>query len=104
MTSLSNLVSNLDCKDPQIVKLFTDEYRKILITDVDDRKLNAAKILVDQYIKSQLGENIINYRIYSYKTLQGITVEILIQPENTSIIVQYLLKLTESSTKLFRIR
>lgn len=104
MTALSNLVASLDCSHPQIVSLFTDEYRKLVTKNVDDDKLNAIKILVEEYVKNKLGENIINYRIYSYKTLQGITAEILIQPDNTSVIIQYLLKLTDSGTNLVRIR
>jgi len=104
MTALSNLVASLDCQHPQIVDLFTNEYRRLLIKNIDDKRLNAVKVLVDEYIKSKLKENIINYRVYSYKTLDGITAEILIQPENTSIIIQYLLKLTNSSTSLVRIR
>lgn len=104
MTALSNLVASLDCPHPEIVGLFTDEARKVLIKNVDDKKLETVRILVEGFVKSKLGENIINYRIYSYKTIKGITAEILIQPENTSIIIQYLLKLTEASTELVRIR
>lgn len=104
MTALSNLVANLDCTHPEIVGLFTEEFRKKLTNKVDDKSINIVKVLVENYVKDQLGENIINYKIYSYKTLQGITAEILIQPENTSVIIQYLLKLTEDSTELIRIR
>lgn len=104
MTALSNLVASLDCTHPEIVGLFTDEFRKLLIKKVDDKNINTVKVIVENYVKEQLGENIINYKIYSYKTLQGITAEILIQPENTSVIIQYLLKLTENSTELIRIR
>ena len=104
MTALSNLVASLDCSHPQIVGLFTDDYRRLLINNVDNKRLDAVKILVDEYVKSKLGENIINYRIYSYKTLEGITAEILIQPENSSVIIQYLLNLTPNKTELVRIR
>ena len=104
MSALSNLVASLDCSKPQIVELFTDEYCERLFRHIDDNCLNAVKVLVEDYVKSKLGENIINYRVYSYKTLEGITAEILIQPDNTSTIIQYLLKLTKSGISLVRIR
>jgi len=104
MTALSNLVSKLDCPQPELEKLFTREYCYVLLKKIDDKVLNAVKTLVDNYVRNELKENIINYRIYSYKTLEGITAEILIQPENSSIIIQYLLNISEKNTKLVRIR
>ena len=104
MTAISNLVASLDCPNPPILDLFSDEYRAVLLNRVDDFKLQAAKILVEEYIKSKLSENIVCLKVYAYKTLEGMSVEIFIQPENTSTIIQYVLKLTDSNTSLVRIR
>ena len=104
MTAISNLVANLDCSHPPVIDLFSPEYRKMLLNNVDNYKLNTAKILVESYIKSELGDNIVGLKLYSYKTLSGISVEILIQPENTSVIIQYVLNINSDSVKLVRIR
>lgn len=104
MSTLSNLISKLSSPHPEIVDLFTDEYRKRLIKNISDQILNEVKVLVNKYIEEELEGDIINYKVYSYKTLEGISAEILIQPENTSVIVQYILNLTESDTEFKRLR
>ena len=104
MTSLSNLISKLDVPDPEIKQLFTDNYKQLLLKNIDDKNLHSAKAVVEMYLKEQLGNSIINYRIYSYKTLKGINVEILIQPENSSIIMQYILELNKEKTIFRRIK
>lgn len=104
MTALSNLVSRLDCETPVIVKLFPQEYVNLLLKNIRDEQLYEAKMIVKNYIEEELQGYVINYKLYSYKTLEGITVEILIQPENSSIVIQYLLELSHASVVLRRIR
>lgn len=104
MTALSNLVSRLDCESPVIVKLFPQEYVNLLLKNIRDEQLYEAKMIVKNYIEEELQGYVINYKLYSYKTLEGITVEILIQPENSSIVIQYLLELSHVSVILRRIR
>lgn len=108
MTALSNLIAKLDCEEPELAKMFTPEYSKYLLANIRDNVLESVKELVDHYIKEALQDDIINYKLYSYKTLrnhtEGLTVEILIQPENTSTIIQYLLGITLEKSTLRRLR
>lgn len=104
MTALSNLIAKLDCPSPELPKLFTKNYIEILLKNINDDSLNAVKTVTKNYIEEKLQGYIINYKLYSYKTLKGITAEILIQPENSSVIIQYLLELTKDSVILRRIR
>ena len=104
MTALSNLVSRLDCESPVIVKRFPQEYVNLLLKNIRDEQLYEAKMIVKNYIEEELQGYVINYKLYSYKTLEGITVEILIQPENSSVVIQYLLELSHASVVLRRIR
>lgn len=104
MTALSNLVSRLDCESPEITKQFPKEYVDLLLKNIKDEQLYEAKMVVKNYIEEELQGYVINYKLYSYKTLEGITIEILIQPENSSIVIQYLLELSHASVVLRRIR
>lgn len=104
MTALSNLISKLDNNSPEIIKLFPREYVDVLLRNLQDSRLQEIKAVVKNYINEELKGYIINYKLYSYKTLKGVTVEILIQPENSSVVIQYLLELNRDSILFRRIR
>ena len=104
MTALSNLVSKLDCDKPEILNQFNMEFVRLLLKKITDKELQTVKSTINNYILEQLADDLINYKLYSYKTLDGINSEILIQPENTSIIRHYMLILTNESIQFRRLR
>lgn len=103
MTSLGNLVKKLDIENPEILNLFTEDYTKLLLSDIKNESLKAVKILIENYLLS-LDKDILNKKVFVYKYLEDIKAEILINPVNTSIIVEYDLILSIKGNSFYRVK
>ena len=54
MTALSNLVSKLDCPQPELEKLFTREYCHVLLKKIDDKQKAIIKSFHKELVRNYL--------------------------------------------------
>lgn len=83
MTAMSKLI-HIPTNNIEI--LFPQEYRKILCNPVNDKSLEAVKILVEEFLK-HYEPYIINKKVFTYKLGDSVRIELYLQPVETTAII-----------------
>lgn len=103
MTATMKIVRLFDTENPKLVEMFTEEYRQ-KIKEIDSKIVDMIKTQVEFYIKENLADCLISYKLYAYKLIKSVVVEILLKPIETASIMEYHLHVSHDESKLVRIR
>lgn len=100
----AKIVRILENENPELVTMFNEGYRKSLLSKITSKTIEGCKALVENYIDKQFKDVLLNQKLYCYKKLDDIVVEILLKPIRTATIMEYHLIISKNNCELKRIR
>lgn len=101
--SIDTIVNEFD--NGLFKKLCSNNYLRSVMLDINDDSLQNLKLTIELGLQSYIGLLILSKKIYVYKLIDQVKVEILINPIESSTILEYhILVNKEGEFELTRIR